>query len=399
MGQNGYSLREAADILGEDYEKFKTRARRGQIRTFEEQEGKRKFRFITKETLDQLRDSRVSTDYDTHVANLLASMRDGTYSGRPLSPKYVKMTSDYLARYWTLLGLKPSIDGITAQNYKKVVSIIGVDGENRNDHYHSKHHIYKALNTFLNHLISEGYAKQYEKNALRELLPKPMRKKVKAPIIESEIQQALDFNRTWLDGRSTYDAEVMDILIRIYSYAGLRKMEAATLRVSDVMLTQKTIHVRDAKGGKDRLVPIQPELHEHLENWIAKHCSGSKTGLLITQQDGKQHTESSIGQRFKRFAKELKLNKEFAAHQLRKSCATILAKKGMPVPLIQNILGHEDIKTTLRYLLITEHHVLEWMEKNLTKDPVSPPLPESEQSESQPKQLQTAGRVYDPYYP
>jgi len=129
-------------------------------------------------------------------------------------------------------------------------------------------------------------------------------------------------------------------------FGGLRISEAAALRWRDVDLEGRYLVVRDGKGGKDRSVPLHPILlaelaaePPHRPNWaVAGKVDGS--GMAV----------KSMAHIFERWLPALGL--AISAHQLRHSFATELLRKRADIREIQELLGHESLETTQRYLAL-----------------------------------------------
>lgn len=110
--------------------------------------------------------------------------------------------------------------------------------------------------------------------------------------------------------------------------------------------------LRGAKGKKDRVVPLsQTGLQILREYFLAYKPKGP---FLFEGQDGKSAYSSRSLQNVLAAAKRRAgIKKEGSLHALRHSYATHLLDKGTDIVYIQKILGHNDLKTTLRYLHVT----------------------------------------------
>lgn len=131
-------------------------------------------------------------------------------------------------------------------------------------------------------------------------------------------------------------------------FAGLRIAEAAALDWRDVDLDAGTLYVREGKGGNDRTVPIHPRLRLALDTVPACERGCAVAG----QVDGRHLTHKSMGHLFERWLPGLGIT--IASHQLRHSFATSLLKSGANLRIIQQLLGHASLETTMRYLLVED---------------------------------------------
>ncbi len=126
--------------------------------------------------------------------------------------------------------------------------------------------------------------------------------------------------------------------------AGLRVSELVAANVRDVDFENFTLHVRDAKGAKDRLTIVSPRLAEELQ-WL---CSGRNGGApLVPSRDGGRWTTRSLQHVVER-ASEVS-GVDASCHTLRHSFATHLLENGTDIRFIQELLGHAKIETTTRY--------------------------------------------------
>lgn len=142
------------------------------------------------------------------------------------------------------------------------------------------------------------------------------------------------------------------LMIGLMYGCGLRIGELVGLRVSDVDLSRKMLHVVQGKGRKDRYVP----LGDLLCRGIAAHIEAeSPRKTLFT---GKDHTVpmSTRGTTWvvNEAVKRAGIKKNVSCHTLRHSYATHLLEMGMDIMTIKELLGHERIETTLVYLHVSQ---------------------------------------------
>ena len=170
--------------------------------------------------------------------------------------------------------------------------------------------------------------------------------------------------------------------------AGMRLMECIRLRVQDLDFDYQQIHVRNAKGKKDRVVPLPRKLVEplrvHLDTVMTLHQADLKQGfgevfmpdalgrkytkgsmewpwqyifpsgrLSIDPRTNKQRRhhldESSLQKIIKRAARNVGISKRVSSHTLRHSFATHVLESGYDIRTVQELLGHADVSTTMIY--------------------------------------------------
>jgi site-specific recombinase XerD len=132
----------------------------------------------------------------------------------------------------------------------------------------------------------------------------------------------------------------------------LRISEAIKLRIADVDLNRKMIHVRQSKCKKDRYVPISDMLVRGLKQYLKTYLPNSY--LFNGQQIGNPMTQSSIQRIMRNTLKECKIEKKASIHSLRHSYATHLLEDGLDIVSVKNQLGHVDVKTTMIYIHIAQ---------------------------------------------
>ena len=139
------------------------------------------------------------------------------------------------------------------------------------------------------------------------------------------------------------------ILMTIYS-AGLRVGEAIRLKPLDIDSKSMQIHIRGAKGQKDRQVMLSEKLLVQLRQYWRIH---RPKGWLFPSTHSESHLNSQTVQKaFKKAALKAGIRKPITLHCLRHSFATHMLEAGVGLPYIQQLLGHSSIKTTMVYLKV-----------------------------------------------
>lgn len=136
-------------------------------------------------------------------------------------------------------------------------------------------------------------------------------------------------------------------IISIAYSVGLRVSEVCNLKISDVDSKRMLILIRQAKGKKDRYVPLSNKILELLRAYFIQY---KPKEYLFEGQSGGRYSESSCQQIIKKC-----LGKDFHFHLLRHSGATTMLENGTDLRIIQKILGHSTIKTTEIYLHISSN--------------------------------------------
>ena len=131
---------------------------------------------------------------------------------------------------------------------------------------------------------------------------------------------------------------------------GLRVSEVVALKIVDVDSTAMRILVRNAKGQKDRVVPLPKSLLENLRNYYRSYKPKS---YLFEGQKRAQYSIKSIQEVTKKYGFEAEIKKKVTPHILRHSYATHQLENGVNIRHIQELLGHNSIKTTEIYTHIS----------------------------------------------
>jgi integrase/recombinase XerD len=137
--------------------------------------------------------------------------------------------------------------------------------------------------------------------------------------------------------------------------AGMRVGEVVNLKLKDIHSARMVINIRGAKGKKDRTVALSEGILLLLRKY---HESYKPSNWLFEGQDKtKPYTSRSLQEVFNKAKKATKIIQSITFHSLRHSYATHLHEAGTDIKLIQELLGHNDIKTTLRYTHVSKRTI------------------------------------------
>ena len=115
------------------------------------------------------------------------------------------------------------------------------------------------------------------------------------------------------------------------------------MRLTDIDSKRGMIRIRDAKGGKDREVPLSKTLFEQIRSYYKVY---KPKEWLFEGQFGGQYTTRSIQALFRQAIERTGIKKKATVHTLRHSYATHLLENGTDLRIIQELLGHKSSKTT-----------------------------------------------------
>jgi integrase/recombinase XerD len=174
------------------------------------------------------------------------------------------------------------------------------------------------------------------------------RKEKKLPQVFSEEQLCRLFN-------AISNLKHRIILILIYS-AGFRIGELIGLRIQDILEEKGLIFIRKGKGKKDRVTifaeKIMPLVRQYRKEYQPRYW-------LFEGPKGKQYSTSSVRTIYKKALERADLSGDFRLHDLRHSFATHLIEDKTHIRYVQELLGHESLKTTQIYTHVTKKNLAE----------------------------------------
>ena len=175
-----------------------------------------------------------------------------------------------------------------------------------------------------------------------ENLPRP-KKEHKLPTVLSrpEVLRLLD---------AVENLKHRAIILLTYS-GGLRLGEVVRLKVEDIDLDRKLVHVRQGKHRKDRYTMLSAVAQKAVQDYRRQYQP--RTWLFPGARQGRHLTERSVQKAFDRACKKAYINKRVSIHTLRHSFATHLLERGTDLRYIQVLLGHASPKTTQIYTRVT----------------------------------------------
>src|SRR5436190_3221970 len=140
------------------------------------------------------------------------------------------------------------------------------------------------------------------------------------------------------------------ILMLIYS-AGLRMSELFSLKRSDIDVERGLINIHNAKGRKDRVTLLSQVAYQYLQDYLTQY---NPRHFVFEGAGKKEYSSRSVNNIVKKAAVQAGITKNVSAHTLRHSFATHLLEHGTDLRYIQQLLGHENSKTTERYTHMTK---------------------------------------------
>jgi integrase/recombinase XerD len=158
---------------------------------------------------------------------------------------------------------------------------------------------------------------------------------------------------------------ILPLLFRMLYGCGLRMSEALNLKINDVNLKQGTLFIREAKFGKERIVPMAETLRERCRQYAAKvHNYKSCNPFFYQSPYGGRYKEDTIYKLFRKILWKARVShsgKGPRLHDIRHSFSVhclkrwVLNKKDLTslLPYLSAYLGHVDLRGTQHYLRLT----------------------------------------------
>jgi site-specific recombinase XerD len=147
---------------------------------------------------------------------------------------------------------------------------------------------------------------------------------------------------------ATEDSPRDHALITILLYTGARCNEATSLNVGDIDLNQRTVFIRKAKGGKQRLLSLHPQLAATLEPYLSTIPAFSDSALFWSR-NGRRLSNRQVRRMVSALGRRIGVP-WLDAHTLRHTFATWLLEAGVDLRTVQELLGHASLGTTQLYL-------------------------------------------------
>jgi len=251
---------------------------------------------------------------------------------RRYSPKTIKSYLAYLKEYFSLRHLdfmKPDLDHIKRFLLEK----------------ESRGYASQTINLSLNAIKFYYYEVAKFKGTFDIRFAKRS-KKLPVVLSRNEIQKLIDVT----------DNTKHKLLLSLAYGAGLRISEVVSLKVQDVDLERGMLHIKEAKGKKDRLTVLPEKLL--MDITVTMRSKEGNEYLLESERGGRLNVRSAA-KIFENAIRKANIKKPATFHSLRHSFATHLLENGTDIRYIQKLLGHANIRTTEIYTKVTDIKLME----------------------------------------
>ena len=203
------------------------------------------------------------------------------------------------------------------------------------------------------------------KNRLADINPAQY---VKAPKQARTLPKTLDVDQVngLLEAGTDSVLEIRDLaMFELFYSSGLRLSELASLDLNDLDLKDRSLMVRQGKGGKSRLLPIGGKAVTALENWLRERVKISCIDeALFVSAKGRRLGQRSIELRLAQWCKKKGVQQHVHPHMLRHSFASHLLESSQDLRAVQELLGHSNIGTTQIYTHLDFQHLADVYDKS-----------------------------------
>lgn len=205
-----------------------------------------------------------------------------------------------------------------------------------------------SLRSFFQFLVQEGVIGN---DPTETLAPPLVRKSLPSPLTEKQVGNLLTQPAKRHGPEALRDQSMLELL-----YAtGIRVTELISIDLADLSLDphRPRIHIT-GKGRRDRTIPIHVGARDTLVTYINQGRpplvrNKKERALFLNLHRGKRLNRAGFCSIFKQYVREAELKKPVTPHTLRHSFATHILQGGVPLNVVQEILGHTNISTTQAY--------------------------------------------------
>ncbi len=196
-----------------------------------------------------------------------------------------------------------------------------------------------GYNHRVNNLISIEKYMEFKGEEIRFARPKKPKRLLKDFLTEAEISRMI------LSSKNIRELAIISLL----AYSGIRNSELCNLKVGDTDFGNNTLRVINGKNSKDSIRYMSAECTKILIKYLSKFPKEENNYLFTSLRDNNKYTPSDLRKLIRVLSKRVKIGKRVYPHLLRHSLASNLLNRGASLILIQKILGHSDISSTIIY--------------------------------------------------
>ena len=224
-----------------------------------------------------------------------------------------------------------NLTDITTNDIRLFLGQLKIDGA-KNSHIENQR---AYISAFFQWMQSEDII---EKNPCAKVKP-----------IKCEQVRRLPYTDVQIDKlRSACDSQKKRAMLELLLSSGVRCEELISLNIGDIDIRNRTVLVRNGKGGKDRMTYMSELAAEHIDKYLSTRTDNG-VELFRSKNVGPYTSTGSIRKIMVELGEAAGVT-NVHPHRFRRTFATNLYKRGMDVHEIQRLMGHSTVQTTLGYI-------------------------------------------------
>jgi integrase len=291
-------------------------------------------------------------ELETATLEWLDWCKTGKLTGKPLSLRTVEIYKTYYHLYIKTLGKYPKKPLISVSNLRDVL------GSFAPEKFSTKRNIYDSIMSLSKYLIEKELLEQSVRDKMKSVKPRRFIPAKRTSLTESQLGQMFEAIDK-IPYAVEYDKVIARTLLTFLVGTGLRASECCKLKLDEISLDERRIHVNLGKGNKNRIVGINNDTYNALVDYLKLRLKFNGERLFLTRE-GNPLTVDRIEKKIRTIRKTAGL-KDISPHSLRRTFVTINAGKGKPLNHLRIACGHADITTTQSYCMTSVDEVVEAM--------------------------------------
>lgn len=207
----------------------------------------------------------------------------------------------------------------------------------------TKNHIRGVLNTFFGWLVDNEYL---SRNPVKAIKPIRLPKRKLPPL------KAIELEKIRNACKSARERALVDFLFS----TGCRVSEAKSVTLDDIDWKERSVMIRHGKGDKERITYFNAEAELSMKRYLSVR-KGSDTHLFTkSRAPYNGMTKESLEIEIKKISKRVPdISIRVTPHTFRRTMGTTAAEHGCPIEKVKELLGHENINTTMQYVTVTQN--------------------------------------------
>lgn len=200
------------------------------------------------------------------------------------------------------------------------------------------------ISAFYQWLLREDFI---QKNPCEKILPIKYKEEIRLPFSDVEIDSIR------MNCKSERDRAIVELLLS----SGIRAAEFSNLNIDDIDFQNKSIHIREGKGAKERISYITDVCSIHLKKYLESR-KDNENALFLSSRSNRRLSSAGLKYMLREISKRSHVD-NIHPHRFRRTFATNLARRGMDVQTIAKLMGHSNLQTTMIYVNLDSNKVMD----------------------------------------